>query len=124
MATTITSHFALIDPELIRDYIRFQPLNFLPVGSVEFQASGQISFEQTPEESESGLSYRQELSLSTLEGDLLGYDGRKMYVAFYMSDGSLRLIGTASCAPRLKVTPFTGALKLETSFDSASPLVL
>ena len=118
MATTITSHFALIDPELIRDYIRFQPLNFLPVGSVEFQASGQISFEQTPEESESGLSYRQELSLSTLEGDLLGY------VAFYMSDGSLRLIGTASCAPRLKVTPFTGALKLETSFDSASPLVL
>ena len=47
-----------------------------------------------------------------------------MYVAFYMSDGSLRLIGTASCAPRLKVTPFTGALKLETSFDSAFPLVL
>lgn len=124
MTTTITSHFALIDPELIRDYIRFQPLNFLPVGSVEFFAAGQISFEQTAEESESGLSYRQELSLAALERELLRYDGRRMYIAFYMSDGSLRLIGTASCAPRLKVTPFAGALKLETSFSTSLPLVL
>ena len=75
-------------------------------------------------ESDSSCRYDSPDSLSTLEGDLLGYDGRRMYVAFYMSDGSLRLIGTASCAPRLKVTPFTGALKLETSFDSAFPLVL
>lgn len=123
MATTITSHLRSSTRNSSGIISRFQPLNFLPVGSVEFQASGQISFEQTPEESESGLSYRQELSLSTLEGDLLGYDGRRMYVAFYMSDGSLRLtVRIVRTAP--EGDPVHRALKLETSFDSASPLVL
>ncbi len=124
MTTSITSHFALIPADIVRDYIRFQPLNFLPVGSVESVASGQISFEQTPEESESGLSFRQELSLTTLDGNLAPYDGCRMYIAFYMSDGSLRVIGSASAVPLLKITPYSGALKLEVSFDSAHPMVL
>lgn len=124
MTTSITSHFAVIPSALVSDYIRFQPLNFLPVGSVEFVASGQISFDQTAEESESGLSFRQELSLTTLDLGLRRYSGCRMYVAFYMSDGSLRMIGSPSAAPLLKVTPYSGALRLEVSFDSPRPLVL
>ena len=124
MTTSITSHFAIIEPELVREYIKFQPLNFLPVESMESMASAQISFEQTPEESESGLSYRQVFSLTTLDNSILQYNGRRMYIAFYMSDGSLRVIGSASAVPLLKITPYAGALKLEVSFDSAHPLVL
>ena len=121
----ITSHFALIEPTPeICDYLRMQPLNFLPVGASEFSARSQILFDQTSEEGESGLNWRQELSLVTDDREVMKHNGCRMLVAFWMSDGSLRLIGNASSAPRLKITPYAGALKLEVSFDSLEPIIL
>lgn len=122
---SITSHFALIEPtDELRDYLRMQPLNYLPVEASEFSASSQIKFDQTPEDEESGISWRQEVSLVTDAQEVMQFNGRLMFVAFWMSDGSLRLIGSASSAPRLKITPYAGAFKLEASFSSLEPLIL
>lgn len=124
-AISISSHFALIEPtEALRDYLRMQPLNYLPVEASEFSAGSQIIFDQTAEEGESGIVWRQELSLVTDNQEVMQYNGRRMFVAFWMSDGSLRLIGNASSAPRLKITPYAGAMKLEASFSSLEPLIL
>lgn len=122
---SITSHFALIEPtDELRDYLRMQPLNYLPVEASEFSANSQITFDQTPEDEESGTIWRQELSLVTDNQEVMPFNDRLMFVAFWMSDGSLRLIGSASSAPRLKITPYAGAFKLETSFSSLEPLIL
>lgn len=122
---SITSHFALIEPtDELRDYLRMQPLNYLPVEASEFSASSQIKFDQTPEDEESGISWRQEVSLVTDAQEVMQFNGRLMFVAFWMSDGSLRLIGNASSAPRLKITPYAGAFKIEASFSSLEPLIL
>lgn len=122
---SITSHFALIEPtDELRDYLRMQSLNYLPVEASEFSASSQIKFDQTPEDEESGISWRQEVSLVTDAQEVMQFNGRLMFVAFWMSDGSLRLIGNASSAPRLKITPYAGAFKLEASFSSLEPLIL
>lgn len=122
---SITSHFALIEPtEELRDYLRMQPLNYLPVEASEFSASSQIKFDQTPEDEESGIIWRQEVSLVTDCQEVMQFNGRLMFVAFWMSDGSLRLIGSASSAPRLKITPYAGAFKIEASFSSLEPLIL
>lgn len=122
---SITSHFALIEPtDELRDYLRMQPLNYLPVEASEFSASSQIKFDQTPEDEESGISWRQEVSLVTDCQEVMQFNSRLMFVAFWMSDGSLRLIGSASSAPRLKITPYAGAFKLEASFSSLEPLIL
>ena len=122
---SITSHFALIEPtDELRDYLRMQPLNYLPVEASEFSASSQIKFDQTPEDEESGISWRQEVSLVTDAQEVMQFNGCLMFVAFWMSDGSLRLIGSASSAPRLKITPYAGAFKLEASFSSLEPLIL
>lgn len=122
---SITSHFALIEPtDELRDYLRMQPLNYLPVEASEFSANSQIKFDQTPEDEESGISWKQEVSLVTDCQEVMQFNGRLMFVAFWMSDGSLRLIGSASSAPRLKITPYAGAFKLEASFSSLEPLIL
>lgn len=122
---SITSHFALIEPtDELRDYLRMQPLNFLPVEASEFSASSQIIFDQTAEEGESGTTWRQELSLVTDNLEVMPFNGRRMYVAFWMSDGSLRLIGNAASAPRLQITPYAGAFRLEASFSAVEPLIL
>lgn len=124
-AISITSHFALIEPtDALRDYLRMQPLNYLPVEATEFSAGSQIIFDQTPEEGESGTTWRQELSLVTDNREVMPFNGRRMFVAFWMSDGSLRLLGNASSAPLLKITPYAGAFKLEASFSSLEPLIL
>lgn len=124
-AISTTSHFALIEPtNALRDYLRMQPLNYLPVEATEFSAGSQIIFDQTPEEGESGTIWRQELSLVTDNREVMPFNGRRMFVAFWMSDGSLRLLGNASSAPLLKITPYAGAFKLEASFSSLEPLIL
>lgn len=124
-AISITSHFALIEPtDALRDYLRMQPLNYLPVEATEFSAGSQIIFDQTPEDSESGTIWRQELSLVTYNREVMPFNGRRMFLAFWMSDGSLRIIGNASSAPRLKITPYAGAFRLEASFSSLEPLIL
>lgn len=124
MNTSISSHFAIIEPSKVRDYIRMQPLNFLPVGTPEYNATGKISFQQTPEDGESGLSYNQELSLVTQNPSIFRFAGCRKYLAFFMSDGSLRMIGTPDTAPLLKITPHEGAFRLEVSFRSPEPLPL
>lgn len=122
---SITSHFALIEPtDELRDYLRMQPLNYLPIEASEFSASSQIIFDQTAEEGESGTTWRQELSLVTDNREVMPFNGRRMYVAFWMSDGSLRIIGNSSSAPRLKITPYAGAFRLEASFSALEPLIL
>ena len=124
-AISITSHFALIEPtDELRDYLRMQPLNYLPVEASEFSAGSQIIFDQTAEEGESGTVWRQELSLVTDNREVMPFNDRCMYVAFWMSDGSLRIIGNSSSAPRLKITPYPGKFKLEASFSSLEPLIL
>lgn len=124
-AISITSHFALIEPtDALRNYLRMQPLNYLPVEASEFSAGSQIIFDQTPEDSESGTIWRQELSLVTDNREVMPFNGRRMFLAFWMSDGSLRLIGNASSAPRLKITPYAGSFRLEASFSSLDPLIL
>lgn len=124
-AISITSHFALIKPtDALRCYLRMQPLNYLPVEAMEFSAGSQIIFDQTPEEGESGTIWRQELSLVTDNREVMPFNGCRMLVAFWMSDGSLRLLGNASSAPLLKITPYAGAFKLEISFSSLEPLIL
>ena len=122
---SITSHFALIEPtDELRDYLRMQPLNYLPVEASEFSAGSQIIFDQTAEEGESGTVWRQELSLVTDNREVMPFNGCRMFVAFWMSDGSLRLLGNASSAPLLKITPYAGAFRLEASFSSLEPLIL
>ena len=124
-AISITSHFALIEPtDELCDYLRMQPLNYLPVEASEFSAGSQIIFDQTAEEGEDGIIWRQELSLVTDNQEVMQFNGRRMFVAFWMSDGSLRLIGNSSSAPRLKITPYVGAFRLEASFSSLEPLIL
>lgn len=124
-AISITSHFALIEPtDALRAYLRMQPLNYLPVEASELSAGSQIILDQTPEEGESGTIWRQELSLVTDNREVMQFNGCCMFVAFWMSDGSLRLIGNASSAPRLKITPYAGAFRLEASFSSLEPIVL
>ena len=122
---SITSHFALIEPtDELRDYLRMQPLNYLPVEASEFSAGSQIIFDQTAEEGESGTTWRQDLSLVTDEREVMAFNGGRMFVAFWMSDGSLRIIGNSSSAPRLKITPYPGAFRLEASFSALEPLIL
>ena len=41
-----------------------------------------------------------------------------------MSDGTIRMLGTAHEAPLITITPHAGALSISATFDCAEPLSL
>ena len=108
MNTSLSSHFSVIRPDLIREHLRMQQVNFLPVGAQEFACTGKISFDQQPESSESGVCWIQTFEAITTDKDIMRHNGTRSYVAIHMSDGSLRVIGTASEVPLICVTPKEG----------------
>ena len=52
--TEISSHFALIDPELIRETMKLQRVTYIPTGSQEFNCIAPVSLTQTPSTGNSG----------------------------------------------------------------------
>jgi len=124
MNTSLSSHFSVIRPDLIREHLRMQQVNFLPVGAQEFACTGKISFDQQPESSESGVCWIQTFEAITTDKDIMRHNGTRSYVAIHMSDGSLRVIGTASEVPLICVTPKEGSYLVSVDFRTVKPMVL
>jgi len=122
--TDLSSHFVLIDPELIRADLPLRRITFIPAGAERFACTGKISFEQTPSEDDRGTVWTLNFRAVTLDSSVRNYDGREMYVGLVMTDGTIRVIGTASEVPRVRVTPYAAASEVACSFESASPVDL
>lgn len=118
-----SSHFALIDPELIRETMRLQKVTYIPTGAQEFACQGPVSVDQTAETS-SGLTWNINFRAVTKDYSVRDYNGRRFYIGVLMSDGSARIIGTTSEAPIVIVTPYAGASLVTSSFKTATPIDL
>lgn len=122
--TEISSHFALIDPELIRDTMKLQRVTYIPAGSQEFSCAAPISLTQTPSTGNDGSVWTISFRAVTKDCAVRDYNGRRYYVAVIMSDGSARIIGTASEVPLVTVTPYGNSSEVTTIFRAAVPIDL
>lgn len=122
--TEISSHFALINPELIRETMKLQRVTYIPTGSPEFNCIAPVSLTQTPSTGDSGTVWNISFRAVTKDCEVREYNGRRYYIAVIMSDGSARIIGTASEAPLVIVKPNGDSSTVSSSFKSATPLDL
>lgn len=121
----ITSHFILVRPELIQSDLQLHRVTYIPVGAEEFACKSKITLEQTPQSDDRGGVWRQRFRAVTDDCTVRRHDGAERYVGVIMSDGSVRIIGSAGEAPIVTVTPSDqGASVVETTFDTAEPLDL
>lgn len=123
--TAISHRFHIIPKHLLKGYLQKGILPFVPEGSHEVSAkSGSVTFSQEPETDDHGVSWTQNFSATSDDSSLSRWNGARAYIAFRMTDGSIRLIGNGYGCPLITVTPHTGAVRISAKFQAFEPVLL
>ena len=119
-----SNRFHIFSPELLDDSLAFGSSPYVPDGADEACALRPVIFSQEPQTDDHGTFWRMDFSASVADSSLMKYNKTRAYVVFHMSDGTIRMLGTAHEAPLITITPHAGALSISATFDSAEPLGL
>ena len=117
----ISSHFCLIEPDMIREDLLLGATIYKPHSSPEFQCNSKVIFDQQPEQSNAGTSWRQTFRGVTADNSVMSWNNRRAYIGIFRTDGSLLIIGSPTEAPLITVTPNVGVFVAEASFETVSP---
>ena len=120
----ISTHFCLIQPELIKDDLLMLAEINRPADSPRFLCNSKIIFDQVLQESDSGLSWSQTFRGVSSDKDLMNWNGRRAYIGIYRTDSSLIIIGSATEVPLITVTPHVGVFVVESTFETVVPAII
>ena len=70
------------------------------------------------------LTVGREVYYGTYSTNYFDVDGKMAYIGIFLSDGSVRILGTPDFIPKLEVTPYSGAFAISVSYDSLKPVDL
>lgn len=120
----ISTQFCLIDPKLIKENLLLGSEITTPESSPSFQCNSKIIFDQSPEQSDAGMSWSQTFRGVSSDKRLMEWNGRRAYVGIYRTDGSLIIIGSPTEVPLITITPNVGVFVAETSFETITPATI
>ena len=125
MQKTFISHrFHIIPQDLLSGYLKEGILPFVPEGSQEVSALGKVEFSQEPDIDDHGTSWAQNFAATSDDSSLTRWNGVRAFIAFRMTDGSVRLIGNGYGCPVITVIPHAGAVRISTEFKAFEPILL
>lgn len=122
--TAISHRFHIIPKSLLKEYLQKGILPFVPEGSHEVSALGPVIFSQEPETDDHGVSWSQSFAATSDDRSLVRWNGARAYIAFHMTDGSVRLVGNGYSCPLITVTPHAGAVRISAKFQAFEPVRL
>lgn len=123
--TEISNRFCLLEPRAIREALLLGHDIAPDLTARPFSAVTPVLFDQTSSESDNGVVWNQTFRAVTSDKEVLQHNGAKLYPAFFMSDGSLRVIGTHDSVPTISVAPYNGGRYLvQVSFQAPDALAL
>lgn len=121
----LSTHFCIIRPELIRANLSMKENIGKPAKSPEFYCTQKILLEQEPSTDEAGTKWTITFRAVTKDSSARNADGSKQYIGVYQTDGSLHIIGSATDAPLISVSPAEGGVYVvSASFEDVSPVEL
>jgi len=121
----ISNRFCLIAPSLIREALLMGEAIVPDAATPRFSCVSKIVFDQTPSESDSGVAWSQTFRAITEDPAVLEFGNTRVYPAFWMTDGTLRVVGSFDFIPLISVAPYDGGRYLVTaSYQAPEALVL
>lgn len=120
----ISTHFCLIEPNLIKEDLRLGSQIYKPHSSPQFQCNSKVIFDQHPEKSDAGTSWSQTFRGVTPDSSIMEWNGRRAYIGVFRTDGSLIIIGSPTEVPLITVTPNVGVFVVESTFETVNPAVI
>lgn len=120
----ISTHFCLIEPNLIKEDLRLGSQIYKPHSSPQFQCNSKVIFDQHPEKSDAGTSWSQTFRGVTPDSSIMEWNGHRAYIGVFRTDGSLIIIGSPTEVPLITVTPNVGVFVVESTFETVNPAVI
>lgn len=121
----ISNRFCLLSPALTHDALLLGHSVVPDSATRIFSSASAVVFDQTPSEGDSGVTWNQTFRAVTDDPAVMQFNGARLHPAFYMTDGSLRVIGTHDSSPIINIIPHNGGRYLiQASFHAPEALSL
>lgn len=121
----ISTRFCLLSPELVQAPLLMHELVVPDADTLQFQAVGKIIFDQSPSDSDDGVVWNQTFRAVTADRQVLRHRDARLYPGFWMTDGTLRVVGSHDTVPLVTVAPYDqGRFLVQVSFQAREPLIL
>ncbi len=110
--------FALVEPSTIQDLLlKRLPIPAASVGT-KFMSNQKITFTQSVEKTENGLSWKQRFRATCQDNSILRFNGLKKHIAIFLADGKVMIVGNTMGAPLLKITEHEGVCEITSDFST------
>ena len=120
----VSNHFCIIPPELMTGYLTPDECRFMPHGATDIACSRKIVIDQSLTEDSDGRRWSISMSAASKDDCLRDKDGVRAYIGVFLTDGTIRILGTPDFVPVISVTPYSGAYSVSASFEALRALDL
>lgn len=120
----ISTHFCLIEPDMIREDLLLGLEINKPHAVPEFQCNSKVIFDQQPQQSDAGSSWSQTFRGVTADSSVMEWNNRRAYIGIFRTDGSILVIGSPTEAPLITVTSNVGVFVAQATFESIRPAII
>ena len=120
----ISNHFCIIPPELLSGYLTPGECRYMPHGAIDITCSRKIVIDQSLTEDSDGRRWSISMSAASMDRCVEKMDGIRAYIGVFLTDGSIRILGTPDFSPCLTVTPYAGAYAVSVAFEALRALDL
>lgn len=114
----ISNHFCIIPPELMTGYLTPDECRYMPHGAIDITCSRKIVLDQSLTEDSDGRRWSISMSAASMDRYLEKMDGVRAYIGVFLTDGSIRILGTPDFIPRLSITPYSGAYAVSVALEA------
>lgn len=121
----LSNQFCIARPDTLTEAMLFNDCPFVPSTAGRYNSNQRVVFNQTHKDTAAGITWTLTFRATTTDPNVEIWHGRNAFVGFFMTDGSVRYIGTATEQPKVKVTPHTtGVYVVEATFEATDPIKL
>lgn len=96
----------------------------MPHGAIDISCSRKIVIDQTLNEDSDGRRWSISMSAASKDDCLCDKDGVRAYIGVFLTDGTIRILGTPDFIPRLSVTSYAGAYSVSVALEMLKSLDL
>ncbi len=117
----ITYCFALVEESEIREnLLTRKPLSAAALAT-RFISNKKIVFTQEVDVSENGLSWNLHFRTTCRNSSLMDFNGLRRYIAIFLADGRVIIVGNEISVPLLKITQHENNIEITADFSSPEP---
>lgn len=118
MKRDLSNHFCIIPPECLAGFMTPEDCRYMPHGSMEIICTRKIVLDQSPVSDSDGNRWSISMSAATSDATVQKFDGCRVYVGVFLTDGTIRVLAAPGYIPKITVAPYPGTFSVSVNFEA------